>query len=181
MDKKDLDILNKGEIKGRKDPEKSFSVTDIKEKKIPPSSTHHQDEASKRSEIDLSHATAGSNGANKFISERKEEKQRSDKDDSHISIISPTDAILETERQPQKIAVHEKKIKRDTPERKRHPSSEPKTRKPPKGGVRQRKSPKKKALSEKTTPPPVGLAPRPVSMSKGGIFARKRDQAHRRG
>ena len=170
MHKNNQDILNEREIKGRKDPEKSFSTTEAEEKETSNSSTQHQDEPFKKSEIDLSHPTAGSNRSNKFISEKKEEKQEPGKDDSHISIMSPNEVVFDTQAQSQEVAAHETRTKTDNSEKERSFSSKPKTRKPPQGRVKQRKPQKKKTLSKKTTPQPPKLAPRPVTMSKGVAY-----------
>ena len=66
MNKKDQDILKEGEIKGRKDLEKSFIATETEEKEVSPSSDQRPDEPSQKGEIDVSCAAAGSNASNKL-------------------------------------------------------------------------------------------------------------------
>jgi len=170
LDKNSQDILNESEHKGRKESKKSSTAIETEEREISLTTPQHQDEPSKKSEIDLSQASERSSASNEVTPERKEEKQKPEKDDSRISVISPTDAVFETQTQPQKVAVHEKRIKGDTSEKKRLNSSKPKPRKLPKGGMRQKRPTREKTLSTKTTSQSPKLAPQPVTMSKGVAY-----------
>jgi len=166
--KKEQHSLIQVTLEKRKNPEKSSPTTKTKEKSV--FSTQHQDEHSKINEIDLSCATSGQRESNKFISEKKNEKQKSGKDGSHISIMSPTEVVFNTEIQSQDVDLQKKRIKRDTSEKSRLSSSVPKTKKPSQAGVKQKRPVKKKTLSPKTTPQPVGLVPQAVTMSKGVAY-----------
>ena len=170
MDKNNRDNLNEGEIQGRKYPEKASSIMEIEQRDISLSSTKHRDQASKKGEIDLSYAGSESNGSNKFPSERRDEKPKLKKDDSRISIMSPTDAVFETQTQPQKVAVHEKRVKRDTSEKKEFNSSKPELRKSHPGETKQKRPTRKKTFSTKTPASSPKLASRPVTMSKGVAY-----------
>jgi len=169
VDKSKQDIFKEKRIKNSGESKISTIAADMEQKEISSSTSSHKEPPSE-SNTALSGETIRNNKSNRSFPRGRKKEGKMDEEEGKISILSPTDAVFETETQPQEVSPFKKR--KGSPEKKSFSHSRQKVGKFPKESIREKKTSDERPRSERKNPQPAELTSRPVSMSKGVAYLR---------